>query len=752
MEQAVAVDPPAQAVAEATKKDDQQGFYHFLYRFIEFADERRSSASFFFILLVVVLADVIFHHVLFAPYVSLVETLSGVQPGEFSEVDIGFTPEVWQALLGLVLGTLILVISIASQSIPKLIDLYMKDLPSLLYVWFLIVCGGHALLIKLYGEINLMRESSRVFNTHILLTVCALISFPYVFYILRYTKPTNIINRIYSNNMDRIRSLALPRIKGLMNDKKVVERYQYEIFESLNQLDDILEYVSFKELKADIINDMGATVRDYMSLKHEFDPRFFEVQEKIKNDISYKTMVGQFGDMEKTRSFYEQKCYRLLGNVYIRLLERGEFDLSSLVAGEVSQIGLKAIELEDDDMVEILIIRFNTLLRFAIKHAIRNNEPRNLYNLIFYYGNFVNYLVDHKREAFVKKCFMYFRIYGVEIFKHGSNAAAMYFIVDVVATEMRKVLERIYEEDWDQELQNGLLNEILQVDNPPDFNKEDLAQGVLINNGVRVVQLALALFYHRHKQADYVNRIATDVLDDLNILDEETFRRVIEMTSARLRFAGKTFWEDTDRGNLNIYYTSDQAEIDPFKEMLYEQAQTLLMKRAQGKYKLTEEEAQVLWEMSRLTKEKDYALVLEQVKRFEETLEQLDDIGESRLQALVAVRRKLGFTSDNPELTVSHSRQVAPGTELQIKALDESGQQVQLAGQVTFNTPNYFYVVVARTRGLGEGIRQLTIRFKPPRRNIVYQFHVAPAEVSPSPPHFKIPHTRDIKIVEEHSH
>ena len=751
MEQALEIDPQAQALVESPKQEeDHQGFYHFLYRFIEFADERRSSASFFFILIGVVLFDIIFGNFLFEPYVSLVETLSGVQPGKFTEVDIGFTPEVWQALLGLVLGTLILVISIASQSIPKLIDLYMKDLPSLLYVWFLIVCGGHALLIKLYGEINLMRESSRVFNTHILLTVCALISFPYVFYILRYTKPTNIINRIHSNNMDRIRSLTFPRIKALMNDKKVVEHYQYEIFESLNQLDDILEYVSFKELKADIINDMGETVRDYMEIKQGFDPRFFEVQQRIKNDISYKTMVGQFGDMEKTRSFYEQKCYRLLGNVFIRLLERGEFDLSSLVAGEVSEMGLKAIELGDDEMVEIIIIRFNTLLRFAIKHAIRNNEPRNLYNLIFYYGNFVNYLVDHKRDAFVKKCFMYFRIYGVEIFKHGSTAPAMYFIVDVVATEMRKVLERIFEENWDNELQNGLLNEILQVDNPPDFNKEDLSQGVLINNGVRVVQMALALFYHRHRKMDYVNRITSDVLDDLHILDEETFRRVIEMTAARLRFAGKTFWEDTDRGNLNIYYTSDQAEIDPFKDALYQQAQVILMKRAQVKYKLTEEEAQVLWEMSRLTKEKDYALVLEKIERYEQTLEELDEIDESRLQALVAVRQKLGFTSDNPKLTVSHTRQVALGTDLQIKAVNDGGQQVQLEGRVTFNAPNYFYVVVARTRGLGTNIRQLTIRFTPPRRNIVYQFQLEPAEVSESQPHFKLPHTGDIKIVEEH--
>ena len=87
---------------------------------------------------------------------------------------------------------------------------------------------------------------------------------------------------------------------------------------------------------------------------------------------------------------------------------------------------------------------------------------------------------------------------------------------------------------------------------------------------------------------------------------------------------------------------------------------------------------------------------------------------------------------------------------MQIKASDDGGQQVQLAGQVTFNSPNYFYVVVARTRGLGTNIRQITIRFKPPRRNIVYQFQLAPAEVSQSQPHFKLPHTRDIKIVEEH--
>ena len=57
--------------------------------------------------------------------------------------------------------------------------------------------------------------------------------------------------------------------------------------------------------------------------------------------------------------FYEQKCFRLLGNVYIRLLEHGEFDLSSMVAGEMANLGQTAIEEGNTDLIDIIIIRFN---------------------------------------------------------------------------------------------------------------------------------------------------------------------------------------------------------------------------------------------------------------------------------------------------------------------------------------------------------------------------------------------------------
>jgi len=732
-------------------KSANVSFSFFLYRLIAYADARRSISSFLFILFVVVVSDIIFNIYLFVPYTELVESISGVNPGGFEELDVGFAPEVWQALLGMILGTLILVISIASQSIPKLIDIYMKNVPSLLYIWFLIISGGHALIIKIYGEIGLIREPSRIFNTHFLLTICSIIAFPYVFYILRQTKPTNIISRIYNTNMDQITALTSKRNRALAHIPAVVEHQQYTIFEALNQLDDILEFSSFKELKADIVHDMSLTLQNYIRLKKDIAPGFFNVSPKVRTDISFKTMVGQFGEMERNQSFYEQKCFRLLGNVYIRLLEHGEFDLSSMVAGEMATLGLTAIEEDNTELVDIIIIRFNTLLRFAIKHGVRNNEPRNLYNLGFYYGNFIKYLVEHKKIDHVKRCFMYLRIYGVEIFKHGSNSPAMYFIVDVIATEMKKVLEQIYHDGWDVEIQNGMLGEMLQVDSPPDFNKEDMARGVLINNGVRVLQFGLALFYQREGMNDFVDRIAKDVLDDLEVLGEATFSQVIEMTSNRLLFSGPTFWEDTDRGNLNIYYTSDQDQIDSFKQRLYELAQTHLKKTTTVKYKLTPAEMELLWEMSRMTKIKEVEQISNNAANFELILGELKNIDEVRLEALISLREKLKFNSENPKLIISTSRQVAVGTLLKIMGnISGNKKQQEIEATVKLNTPNFIFVKTSTSADSKkfDNFSSLTVSFRPLRQKMVYQFEAEPQGAGANGLQ-RIAHADAVKIIEE---
>ena len=319
-------------------------------------------------------------------------------------------------------------------------------------------------------------------------------------------------------------------------------------------------------------------------------------------------------------------------------MELVEFDLSSMIAGEVAIIGQTAIECEEEEIVEIVIIRFNTFFRMAIKHALRNNEPRNIYNLSFFYGQFIFHLVEHKRIDQVKKCFMYLRMYGVEIARLFAGVPSVYFNVAVIACEMKKLLEQIYNDRWDMEIQTALVNEILQVDNPPDFNKDDLDQGIMINNGVRWIQFGLALFYHREKEEEFVQRIAKDILDDLDDLGESTFYRILGMTEGLMRFAGPTFWEDTDRGNLNIFFSPDKDEITPFKERLLGLAKEHLILRAKQKYIFSDFEAEYLWELSRNTKEKELAQLTDNIVNFEKMVLEQGDLEKEKLDALIRIR------------------------------------------------------------------------------------------------------------------
>ena len=44
-------------------------------------------------------------------------------------------------------------------------------------------------------------------------------------------------------------------------------------------------------------------------------------------------------------------------------------------------------------------------MRFAIKHAVRNNEPRNLYNLAFHYSALLKGYVDYEKTDLLKQSY-----------------------------------------------------------------------------------------------------------------------------------------------------------------------------------------------------------------------------------------------------------------------------------------------------------------------------------------------------------
>ena len=547
----------------------------FFGKILNLINKNRSLASLIIVFFIIIGSDFLFHQ-FYPQVISTLEYFFDLGKDTHSAVDLTFAPEIWGGVLATVLGTLIIVIAIAAESTPKLMDLFVRDWVSLIFIWFLILASIHSTIIMYYFE-PMERLSSVMLNTYIYLPLSSMLSLPYIFYILLYSKTDNVIKKLYSLNIDDIKRLKNKPIHLAMNDVKVIEHYQYQLMSTIDQFDDLLEYISFKEAQTEIIRSVGDTVKEYMQNKISYDSRFFSATDTIRNNPTFRTYIEhQYKDIEDRKTFYEVKAFKMMGNAYIRKMENGEYELASLIANEISSVGILALELEQDDLIIDINIRFNTFMRFAIKHAVRNNEPRNLYNLAFHYSTLLQGYVDYNKIDLLKQGYFYFKFYSNEIYKQAANNPSLYFIVDVLTTELKKISILISEKEWDIELQEHLLKEILQLDNPPDYPKDDLDQSV--NNGVRVLQIGLALHYIKIENYDFAETIVSDVLDDLAFFDNQTYLNLMEGLYNRIKFSGPTFWEDTDRGNTNIYFSPDSDKIDDFKKILSKQMKKRLEK------------------------------------------------------------------------------------------------------------------------------------------------------------------------------
>ncbi len=543
----------------------------------------RSTVILLLILLIIVLLDFVFarvtnHYAGWVYKMMIDKKADGI---------IDFAPEVWLGLLGLVLGTLIIVISVASQSTPKLIDLYTNDELSLLYIWYIVVGTVHNMFLQFYSKIDTDHfRSSMLLNTYIMLPIALMVAVPYVLYILLYTKTSNVINKIYDNNFHRLQGLAGMAKMGLL-DEASVGTFQFQSFEALNQLDDLLAYVSFKEPKGDILNKTSLSIQNFIRYKKgliDYCPEFFKISARIGSDVSFKTMTGQFKEMELTQTFYEQKGFRLLGNAYIKLIEEEEFDLASLCGYELSQCGKVAIEENDIAIMNVVLIRFNTLMRFGIKHGLKNKEARNLYNSIFHYSGYVHYIIESKNEKMIKESCKYFNIYINEIYRHSRNEPAFIFLVDAFTWEFKRILINLDKYELNIALQKEVLGMFLRIDNLADAYEENPMQNRKFSGGVRGFQIALALYYLKVGQDTLTRIIMEDILQDHQGMDNEVLRKTVHGSCENLSRSSPTFWEDTDRGNSNLYFSEDKDQIPAFLEIFNQYINEKMNNNGQNAY------------------------------------------------------------------------------------------------------------------------------------------------------------------------
>jgi hypothetical protein len=135
---------------------------------------------------------------------------------------------------------------------------------------------------------------------------------------------------------------------------------------------------------------------------------------------------------------------------------------------------------------------------------------------------------------------------------------------------MNKALILMHQKQWDAEFFQERFKEFLTLDNFQNVDRDFAVNFFSKNVGVRLMHIGLALYFLDIGNEEKARQVAKDTMQDYQLLGHELFNKTMGMIFARLKFAGPAFWEDTDRGNLNMYYTPHPQHIERFQELQQE--------------------------------------------------------------------------------------------------------------------------------------------------------------------------------------
>lgn len=470
---------------------------------------------------------------------------------------IDYAPEVWIALLALVLGTLIIVISIAAASTPKLIDLFVSDARSRLFIWLITLSSAENILLQSANtQGNIFFDNLIFINNYLLLPLFSIIAIPYIYYILSFTKISNVIMMIYKENLGAIRDAA--KVKSQAS----IDKNHFILVETINQLQDLQQFIQFKEPKGTILVRMGESLREYLRLKKNMVPHYFKLSKVIKEDFLFAIMDEEYGQMEDKRIFYEDKVLRSLGTSYLLLVKDGHYDLASLCGSELLSTGKVAIAVKDEEVINLITVRFNTFIRYGINHGLKNRELRNAYNMIYHYSHFVGMLVVSGHEKKVKLCFQYFCFYLNEVIRLSLSDPMFIVLVNSLAEKLKDILIASNQHDFQRNNQAAML--IMLTKSSPMKHQLMLDKKVDIS-GFRIIQIAICLFYQSVGEEAYCEYMMNTILRDIESLGSENPIEMVDRDCERLLQEPEQFWEDTNQGNKNMFYTPHKDQIPLFK-------------------------------------------------------------------------------------------------------------------------------------------------------------------------------------------
>lgn len=441
---------------------------------------------------------------------------------------IGGVAEVLIAILGLVITVVAIVVQLAAQRYtPKLVELFIADRVNISYFVLMVVASLYSMMViysttsgflPFWGSLALLGMT----------TVILSLLIPYFNYVFHFLTPGNFIRIIRRNAKTAMQKVLKTKAK-----KEEVRRLQMDVANSMEQISDIcLSAVSQMDRNVALmtVRSLKDVMVDHLLMKRRMPRRWFVPNKEhfpaISSDFIHELYVG--------RNWVEMKGFLDMELIF-KMAIRDTPDAVSAIANSTKIIGLYAIKLKDNQVLNDVIQFFNTFLR----HAVNARNPKAIYNLFYQYRMLAEEVLVVDNQLAERIAF-YFKYYG--------QIAQSYNIPLILITasfDLAHLLQRAYEMQVPNI--NTLMDTFLEVDDNPatQANEFDL-------RSVRKAQLMFASFLLSQGDDVLIHRI----VDDMKV---EPQSRMEAVRQEMLTVKDRKFWEVTDRG-VDFFYMDDEQK------------------------------------------------------------------------------------------------------------------------------------------------------------------------------------------------
>ena len=469
-------------------------------------------------------------------------------PPEYAKSILEADPATARYTLTAIAGTLATLVAItitlvlivvqltANRYTPKLIDLFIEAKVNLLllavFIFTIIYCFYVVHTIK-----PEFAPCTGILVCLVLMTVCLVSLIPYLFFVLDFMEPNNIISKIESR--------ALGSLKQGTGRSSSGQKVKLRFSQSLEQITDIAQgslRINDSSVALASVWALRDISQSYLEDKSQQPAQWFRVEKGIFLGLSQEYVSR----IEQERSWVEVKVLRELQTIFHSARE-GFVEVATAVAVSTRHIGEKALRSGDEAVIELVVKYFNTSLR----KAINAEEKHVIYNVLDQYRLLAEGFVSPWPELALRISH-HFCYYA-----RAAERQGLTFIAETVAYDLKVLNQAAYRQDCRRAADLlAILLSLAELLQSRGFQRP-LA-------GVYKMWLALGAFY--------LSEEASSLYEQL----QQALHQVEPTTLARLGkellgVSEPEFWEITDRG-VNFDYI--EPDLRPYLRELLKQLPT----------------------------------------------------------------------------------------------------------------------------------------------------------------------------------